>query len=152
MVQRPPFGLSARANDPPDAVAGASTIANPRPVPGLVVSPRQNRRVAFRFSSSDRPGPWSLHAALARTDRTLWLRQVTAVASIAAVAWSLMYRLANRRQSRRQTAGRLHEREADATDRKRLPDPVAVASDEIDPIDTFATVSGVGEPNGSVDS
>jgi sulfoxide reductase heme-binding subunit YedZ len=94
----------------------------------------------------------SIHAALAGTDRTLWLYQVTAVASIAAVAWSLMYRLANRRQSRRQTAGHLHEREADATDRKRLPDPVAVGSDEVDPIDTFATVSGVGEPNGSVDS
>ena len=94
----------------------------------------------------------SIHAALAGTDRTLWLYQVTAIASIAAVAWSLMYRLANRRQSRRQTAGRSHEREADATHRKGLPDPVAVGGDEIDPVDTLATSSYVGEPDRSIDS
>ena len=94
----------------------------------------------------------SIHAALAGTDRTLWLYQVTAVASIAAVAWSLMYRLSNRRQTRRQAVRRSDEPEADTTDRKGLPDPVAVGSDEIDPIDTFATVSRVGEPNGSIDS
>jgi sulfoxide reductase heme-binding subunit YedZ len=39
----------------------------------------------------------SIHAALAGTDRTERLYQVTAAASIAAVAWALMYRLANRR-------------------------------------------------------
>lgn len=42
----------------------------------------------------------SIHAALAGTDRTQWLYQVTAAASIAAVAWSLMYRLSNRRKAR----------------------------------------------------
>jgi predicted ferric reductase len=39
----------------------------------------------------------SIHAALAGTDRTQRLYQVTAAASIVAVAWALMYRLANRR-------------------------------------------------------
>ena len=39
----------------------------------------------------------SIHAALAGTDRTVRLYQVTAAASIVAVAWALMYRLANRR-------------------------------------------------------
>jgi methionine sulfoxide reductase heme-binding subunit len=39
----------------------------------------------------------SIHAALAGTDRTQRLYQVTAAASIFAVAWALMYRLANRR-------------------------------------------------------
>lgn len=39
----------------------------------------------------------SIHAALAGTDRTQRLYQVTAAASILAVAWALMYRIANRR-------------------------------------------------------
>jgi predicted ferric reductase len=39
----------------------------------------------------------SIHAALAGTDRTQRLYQFTAAASIVAVAWALMYRLANRR-------------------------------------------------------
>jgi DMSO/TMAO reductase YedYZ heme-binding membrane subunit len=39
----------------------------------------------------------SIHAALAGTDRTERLYQVTAAASILAVAWALMYRLTNRR-------------------------------------------------------
>jgi sulfoxide reductase heme-binding subunit YedZ len=38
----------------------------------------------------------SIHAALAGTDRTQRLYQVTAAASILAVAWALMYRIANR--------------------------------------------------------
>jgi DMSO/TMAO reductase YedYZ heme-binding membrane subunit len=38
----------------------------------------------------------SIHAALAGTDRAQRLYQVTAAASIIAVAWALMYRLANR--------------------------------------------------------
>lgn len=43
----------------------------------------------------------SLHAAFAGTDRTNVLYPLTAAASIAAVAWSLMYRVANRRSLRR---------------------------------------------------
>lgn len=39
----------------------------------------------------------SLHAAYAGSDRGALLYQVTAVASIAAVAWSAMYRVTNRR-------------------------------------------------------
>jgi len=93
----------------------------------------------------------SIHAALAGTDRTLWLYQVTAVASIAAVAWSLMYRLSNRRQSRRQARGRSHERKADAADQKALPNPVAVGRDEIDPVDALTTVPSISEPNRSID-
>jgi DMSO/TMAO reductase YedYZ heme-binding membrane subunit len=41
----------------------------------------------------------SIHAALAGTDRAQRLYQVTAAASIIAVAWALMYRLANRRST-----------------------------------------------------
>jgi predicted ferric reductase len=41
----------------------------------------------------------SIHAALAGTDRHLWLYQVTAAASILAVAWALLYRLTTRRAS-----------------------------------------------------
>jgi len=39
----------------------------------------------------------SLHAALSGSDRATLLYQVTALASIVAVAWSMMYRVANRR-------------------------------------------------------
>jgi predicted ferric reductase len=39
----------------------------------------------------------SIHAALAGTDRTHWLYQLTAAASIVAVAWALLYRLTTRR-------------------------------------------------------
>lgn len=42
----------------------------------------------------------SIHAAVAGTEGTQPLYQVTAVASIVAVAWALMYRLANRRATR----------------------------------------------------
>lgn len=42
----------------------------------------------------------SLHAALAGTDRSAWLYQVTAVASIAAVTWATIYRLTHRRPVR----------------------------------------------------
>lgn len=47
----------------------------------------------------------SLHAAFAGTDATSWLYRAGAAASILAVAWSLMYRVANRRAVRR--AGRM---------------------------------------------
>jgi len=40
----------------------------------------------------------SLHAAFAGTDRNTWLYQGTALASIIAVAWATMYRIANRRK------------------------------------------------------
>jgi methionine sulfoxide reductase heme-binding subunit len=43
----------------------------------------------------------SLHAALAGTDRRLGLYQVTAAASILAVAWALLYRLTTRRVNNR---------------------------------------------------
>jgi len=43
----------------------------------------------------------SMHAAFAGTDSGKPLYQVTAVASILAVAWALMYRVANRRSVRR---------------------------------------------------
>lgn len=43
----------------------------------------------------------SLHAAYAGTDRSTTLYQVSAVASILAVAWALMYRVADRRAVRR---------------------------------------------------
>jgi len=46
----------------------------------------------------------SLHAAFAGTDTASWLYRGGAAASILAVAWALMYRLANRRAVRR--AGR----------------------------------------------
>jgi sulfoxide reductase heme-binding subunit YedZ len=42
----------------------------------------------------------SFHAALAGTDRTNWLYQATAVASIVAVVWALVYRLTHRRRHR----------------------------------------------------
>lgn len=49
----------------------------------------------------------SMHAAFAGTDASSWLYRGTAAASIAAVAWALMYRVANRRSVRRldRTAG-----------------------------------------------
>jgi predicted ferric reductase len=43
----------------------------------------------------------SMHAAFAGTDTNSWLYQGGAAASILAVAWALMYRLANRRAVRR---------------------------------------------------
>jgi sulfoxide reductase heme-binding subunit YedZ len=43
----------------------------------------------------------SLHAALAGTDRSQWLYQVTAVASIVAVVWSTVYRLTHRKRPSR---------------------------------------------------
>jgi len=43
----------------------------------------------------------SLHAAFAGTDATSWLYRGGAAASIIAVAWALMYRVANRRAVRR---------------------------------------------------
>jgi sulfoxide reductase heme-binding subunit YedZ len=43
----------------------------------------------------------SLHAAFAGTDTDVWLYQLGAVASIGAVAWALMYRVADRRAARR---------------------------------------------------
>lgn len=39
----------------------------------------------------------SLHAAFAGSDRSAWLYQVTAAASIVAVAWATVYRLTHRR-------------------------------------------------------
>jgi len=42
----------------------------------------------------------SIHAALAGSDRSEWLYQGTAVASIAAVGWALMYRLSHQKASR----------------------------------------------------
>ena len=47
----------------------------------------------------------SMHAAFAGTDRASWLYQGTAAASILAVAWALMYRVANRRAVRRAQRG-----------------------------------------------
>jgi methionine sulfoxide reductase heme-binding subunit len=46
----------------------------------------------------------SMHGALAGTDRGAWLYQATAVASLVAVAWALVYRVMNRRSVRRRTA------------------------------------------------
>jgi sulfoxide reductase heme-binding subunit YedZ len=43
----------------------------------------------------------SMHAAFAGTDATRGLYQITAAASILAVVWALMYRVANRRAVRR---------------------------------------------------
>jgi predicted ferric reductase len=43
----------------------------------------------------------SLHGALAGTDATTWWYRAGAAASILTVAWSLMYRVANRRSARR---------------------------------------------------
>ncbi len=43
----------------------------------------------------------SLHGAYAGTDATAWLYRGSAAASILAVAWALMYRVANRRAVRR---------------------------------------------------
>ena len=43
----------------------------------------------------------SMHAAFAGTDATSWLYRGGAAASIVAVAWALMYRVANRRAVRR---------------------------------------------------
>jgi DMSO/TMAO reductase YedYZ heme-binding membrane subunit len=48
----------------------------------------------------------SLHGAFAGSDRTALLYQVTAVCSIVAVAWAVMYRVANRRSSRTGRASR----------------------------------------------
>ena len=41
----------------------------------------------------------SLHAAFAGSDRSTLLYEGTAAASVLAVAWALMYRLANRRSA-----------------------------------------------------
>lgn len=43
----------------------------------------------------------SLHAAYAGSDRSALLYQVTAVATIVAIAWSMMYRVTNRKRSGR---------------------------------------------------
>ncbi|MCC6433994.1 MAG: ferric reductase-like transmembrane domain-containing protein [Acidimicrobiales bacterium] len=43
----------------------------------------------------------SLHAAYAGTDRAAGLYQITAVATIVAIAWSMMYRVTNRKPGRR---------------------------------------------------
>jgi DMSO/TMAO reductase YedYZ heme-binding membrane subunit len=43
----------------------------------------------------------AMHAAFAGTDATRPMYQITAAASILAVAWALMYRVANRRAVRR---------------------------------------------------
>ena len=48
----------------------------------------------------------SVHAALAGSDRTEVLYQVTAAASVVAVAWAVLYRLANRRAPRTVTPPR----------------------------------------------
>jgi DMSO/TMAO reductase YedYZ heme-binding membrane subunit len=48
----------------------------------------------------------SMHGAFAGTDAGKPLYQVTAVASILAVAWALMYRVANRRAVRRDARAR----------------------------------------------
>jgi len=45
----------------------------------------------------------SLHAAFAGSDRTTFLYQITALASILAVAWAAMYRITNRRSLTRPT-------------------------------------------------
>jgi predicted ferric reductase len=69
----------------------------------------------------------SLHAAYAGTDRTTALYQVTAVASIAAVGWALVYRIVARRPARRGASAR------DVDDPARAPavagNPV-IASDQ----------------------
>ena len=46
----------------------------------------------------------SLHAAFAGSDRSTFLYQITALASIVAVAWAVMYRVTNRRSLSRRTA------------------------------------------------
>ena len=43
----------------------------------------------------------SMHGAFAGTDASSWLYRGGAIASIVAVAWALMYRVANRRSARR---------------------------------------------------
>jgi DMSO/TMAO reductase YedYZ heme-binding membrane subunit len=48
----------------------------------------------------------SLHAAYAGTDTTHWLYQTTAVASIVAVVWAMVYRLTHRRRPRPAPAAR----------------------------------------------
>jgi DMSO/TMAO reductase YedYZ heme-binding membrane subunit len=57
----------------------------------------------------------SLHAALAGTDRSQWLYQLTAAASIVAVAWALTYRLTTGRAKNRP---RTHGRPAPTTARQ----------------------------------
>jgi DMSO/TMAO reductase YedYZ heme-binding membrane subunit len=59
----------------------------------------------------------SIHAALTGTDRSRRLYQVTAAASIIAVAWALMYRLANRRATGAPTPSRGPDRAAAGTGR-----------------------------------
>jgi hypothetical protein len=65
----------------------------------------------------------SLHAAFAGTDRTAWLYQVTAVASIVAVAWATVYRLTHRRPP----SGARRGQATSAPARPLLPPPVASA-------------------------
>jgi len=64
----------------------------------------------------------SMHAAYAGHDRTSLLYQSTAIASVGAVAWALMYRVTNRRSLRRgggagQASGRGSDRSTQALDR-----------------------------------
>jgi len=53
----------------------------------------------------------SIHAAMAGTDPSQRLYQVTAVASIVAVAWATMYRIANRRSVTRSSSPRDRDRD-----------------------------------------
>ena len=47
----------------------------------------------------------SLHAAFAGTDRSDWLYQATAAASIVAVMWAMVYRLTHRKRLVTQRVG-----------------------------------------------
>lgn len=60
----------------------------------------------------------SMHAAFAGTDAGAWMYQGGAAASILAVAWALMYRVANRRAVRR----------AERSAAQRTPQPTSVTS------------------------
>lgn len=63
----------------------------------------------------------SFHAAFAGTDTTSWLYRGGAAASIVAVAWALMYRVANRRAVRRAARASLQPGEGSAAESTTTP-------------------------------
>lgn len=88
----------------------------------------------------------SLHAALAGTDRTSVLYQVTAGLAILAVTWSLIYRLLPSSRRRRTPSGPRrrapsHQRERDATDLAPPADVGTVGGHEVDTVKTLATLA-----------
>jgi len=93
----------------------------------------------------------SLHAALAGTDRTSPLYQITSSLVIVAVTCALVYRLLPSSRRRRpvgrpQPRARSHQRERHSADLPPSTGVGTVGSHEIDTVETLATLAGGDEP------